>query len=604
MNGKGRALQFRALQFSALGALAILLLAGCGAEDGPSRETATAAASSTTVGAASTGPALTGPIFIDQAAELGIDFRHDPALSGDLLMPEIQGAGAALVDLDADGDLDLLLVQSRPAAEAGAVNGGSRLYRNLLQETGTLAFEDITAASGLHTRCYGSGVVAGDIDNDGAVDLYIFCADSNELWRNDGSGVFEEIGQASNTNDSAWTTNANLFDFDRDGLLDLYIGNYVDYAPATRRQCRTPAGIPDYCGPLTHTPAPDRLLRNLGAGRFEDVTASSGIASIGHAPSLGSVAADFNADGWQDLYVANDAYSNRLWINQQNGHFVDTALPAGAALNAEGQPEGSMGVDAGDYDGDGDDDLFMVHLADEKATLYAAVGNGQFEDRSLMSGVAALTRGHTGFGTAWIDYDNDGWLDLLIVNGRVSMAGESRASADPFPYAQRMLLLRNDGNSRFNDVSLQAGAVFALERVGRGAAFGDLDNDGDMDAVVSNANAAPFVLINQLGQSQNWLGVRLTVHGRDAYGARAGLLLSDGRTLWRRLRVDGSYAAANDPRILFGYPREVQARALTIVWPDGSRTELPTQLPTELPIQLTGQQLHERHYSEIRQEQP
>jgi len=566
-------------QYTTLGAL-VMLLAGCGSEDSTSQKPATAAASTPTA----------GPIFIERAAELGIDFQHDPLLSGELLMPEVLGAGAALVDIDADGDLDLLLVQSRPMAADGSEGGGSRLYRNLLHETGALAFEDITSASGLNTHCYGTGVVAGDIDNDGAVDLYILCADANELWRNDGSGVFEEIGEASGTADPAWTTNANFFDFDRDGLLDLYIGNYLDYAPATRRPCRTPTGVPDYCGPLTHNPAPDRLLRNLGEARFGDVTANSGIASAGHAPSLGSVAADFNADGWQDLYIANDAYPNRLWINQQNGRFTDTALLAGAALNTEGQPEGSMGVDAGDYDGDGDDDLFMVHLADEKATLYSAAGNGQFEDRSLMSGLAALTRGYTGFGTAWIDYDNDGWLDLLIVNGRVRMEPAASTSSDPFPYAQQMLLLRNGGDSRFTDVGTQGGPAFGLERVGRGAAFGDLDNDGDIDVVVNNANAAPFVLINQIGQLQSWLGLRLSEHGRDAHGARAGLLLSDGRTLWRRLRVDGSYASANDPRILFGYPRELRAQSLTIIWPDGERTELPAE------------ELREGHYSAIERE--
>lgn len=514
------------------------------------------------------------PVFLDQTAELGIDFQHDPVLAGEMLMTEILGAGAALVDIDNDGDLDLLLVQSRPLAADRGAGGGSRLYRNLLIESGELRFEDITGVSGLQTGCYGTGVAAADIDNDGLVDLYILCDGPNELWHNQGERRFVEIGAASGTADPAWTTSASFFDIDADGLLDLYVGNYLDYAPATRRPCRTTAGIPDYCGPLTHPPAPDRLLRNLGGGRFEDISAPSGIATSAHAPALGAVAADYNGDGRQDLYVANDAWPNHLWINQGDGRFADQALLAGVAVNTDGQAEGSMGVDAGDYDGDGSDDLFMVHLADEKATLYAASGPGVFEDRTLASGLAALTRGHTGFGTAWIDFDHDGWLDLLIVNGRVRMEANAPTGDDPFPYAQRMLLLRNDGDGRFVDAGAQGGPAFALERVGRGAAFGDLDNDGDVDVVVNNANAAPFVLINQIGQGQGWLGLRLREQGRDAHGARAGLALSDGRVLWRRVRVDGSYASANDPRIQFGFPPSLSVQGLTIQWADGSRSQL------------------------------
>jgi hypothetical protein len=510
-------------------------------------------------------------IFIDRAGELGIDFQHDPVLGGELLMTEILGAGAALVDIDNDGDLDLLLIQSRPGADE--TSGGSKLYRNQLIESGELHFADITAESGLRTGCYGTGVAAADIDNDGLVDLYILCDGPNELWHNQG-GRFVEIGVASGTADPAWSTSASFFDVDGDGLLDLYIGNYLDYPPATRRPCRTSAGIPDYCGPLTHPPAPDRLLRNLGGVRFADISAFSGIAASAHAPALGAVAADYNGDGRQDLYIANDALPNHLWINQGDGRFADQALLAGVAVNTDGQAEGSMGVDAGDYDGDGDDDLFMVHLADEKATLYAASGAGVFEDRSLASGLAALTRGHTGFGTAWIDVDHDGWLDLLIVNGRVRMDAKSAVGDEAFPYAQKMLLLRNQGSGQFADVSTRGGPAFALERVGRGAAFGDLDNDGDVDVVVNNANAAPFVLINQIGQDQGWLGVDLREYGRSAHGARAGLALSDGRVLWRRVRVDGSYASANDSRIQFGYPAELRPEGLTVVWADGSRSEL------------------------------
>lgn len=487
-------------------------------------------------------------------------------------MPEILGAGAALFDADGDGDLDLLLVQSQvDGQEAASAASGSRLYRNQLTEKGALSFADVTLESGLHTRCYGTGVTAADFDNDGDVDLYLTCWGANELWRNEGGLRFVEVAAETGSADPAWTGTAAFFDYDRDGWLDLYVGNYLEYSPAIHKDCHAASGQLDYCGPLTHQPAPDRLLHNEGGQRFIDVSGASGIASGAHAPALGVVAADFNGDGRLDLYVANDAYPNHLWIDQGKGQFVDEALLAGAAVNVDGQPEASMGVDAGDYDGDGDDDLIMVHLAEEKATLYAAAGAGIFEDRTLPSGLGQISRGYTGFGAAWIDYDNDGWLDFMVVNGRVRMDPAQTARAADFPYAQHMLLLRNQGDGRLSDVTAVSGPVFAEERVSRGAAFGDLDNDGDLDVVVNNANDRPFVLINQIGQDQPWLGVRLLEHGRDAQGARAILTRGDGRRLARRVRVDGSYASANDPRLQFALGAGKPVGQLDVTWADGTR---------------------------------
>jgi len=490
-------------------------------------------------------------------------------------MPEILGAGAAVFDGDGDGDLEVLLVQSRGADASTSATGGSRLYRNLLLESGQLHFEDVTTQSGLRTRCYGTGVTAGDFDNDGDVDLYLTCWGANELWRNEGGLRFVEVGAETAADDPAWTGTAAFFDYDRDGWLDLYVGNYLEYAPAIHKDCHAASGQLDYCGPLTHQPAPDRLLHNEGGKRFVDVSGASGIASGAHAPALGVVADDFNKDGLLDLYVANDAYPNGLWMNQGQGQFVDEALLAGAAVNVDGQPEASMGVDAGDYDGDGDDDLIMVHLADEKATLYASMGKAVFEDRTLSSGLGQITRGYTGFGAAWIDYDNDGWLDFMVVNGRVRMDPAQTARAVDFPYQQHMLLLRNQGEGRLSEVTAVSGPVFAEERVSRGAAFGDLDNDGDLDVVVNNANDQPFVLINQIGQEQPWLGVRLLEQGRDAQGARATLTRGDGRRLTRRVRVDGSYASANDPRLQFALGAGAPSGKLEVVWADGQHEQFP-----------------------------
>ena len=540
---------------------------GCGFEPGPPGD-----------------PEPQGPsaaeIFTDAAPDLGLDFTHFNGMSGRRYLAEIIGPGGALLDYDADGDLDAYLVQGATIGEGGEEEATSpsagarsdRLFRNHLEEGGHLRFSDATAAAGIAADGYGMGVAAGDFTNDGLPDLYVTNFGANQMLRNNGDGTFTDVTLAAAADDRRWSTSAAFVDYDVDGWLDLYVGNYVDFSPAVHKSCYSPAGVEDYCGPLTYQPYPDRLLRNRGDGTFEDVSAFSRITTE-YGGALGVIAADFSGDGWPDIYVANDGMANQLWINRGDGRFDNQALMSGTAFNAQGIPEGSMGIDAGDMDGDGDDDLFMTHLAEETNTLYRNQGGAFFEDDTIEAGLGAPSRGFTGFGTAYLDYDNDGWLDLLAVNGAVRVIETLVQAGDPLPLHQTNQLFRNRGKGRFEEVSSAAGAVFALSEVSRGAAFGDVDNDGDTDVLVLNNSGPARLLVNNVGQRNAYLGLRL-VGGegeRDQFGARVGCTLGDGRTLWRRVRADGSYCSSNDPRVLFGLGAAATVRHLDVLWPDGTR---------------------------------
>ena len=526
--------------------------------------------------------------FVDRAADAGLGFVHLNGMSGAHYFPEVMPPGAGLLDFDNDGDLDVFLPQGRMlgvATRAGqgttttTAPSGGRLFRNDLavdaDGTRTLRFTDLTDRSGIRTTAYGMGVAAGDIDNDGWTDLYLTNFGVNQLYRNNHDGTFTDISQRSGTDADGFSSSAAFLDYDRDGRLDLYVAQYVRYTIASDRMCTDLAGVRGYCPPQVYTAAPDRLYHNRGDGRFEDVTER---ALVGHSfgRGLGVVTADFNGDGWTDIYVANDGGENLLWINLHNGSFRDDALTAGVAVTGDGHAEASMGVDAGDFDNDGDEDLFMTELNGEGSNLYVNDGKGVFDDRSAASGVGPMSLQFTGFGTAWFDFDNDGWLDLLSVNGRVQ-AAEGRA-AEPFPMHQPKLLFRNLRNGRFEDVSSQAGAIFQQPEVGRGAAFGDVDNDGDEDVIVANDAGPAQLLINTLGgrsgANAHWIGLRLvgTAGRRDMPGARVEIVRDGVASLWRRVRADGSYASANDPRVLVGLGESRELPRVRVHWPDG-RTE-------------------------------
>jgi hypothetical protein len=515
------------------------------------------------------------PIFVDANTESGLDFVHVNGMNGGYLFPEIQGPGVALFDYDNDGDLDVYLVQGGYLEDTGTSDRPTtrlidRLYRNdlVVSADGSrhVRLHDVTVAAGLDASRYGMGVTTGDYDNDGDIDLYLSNFGDNQLWRNNGDGTFSEVGEESGTGDSRWSHSAVFVDIDRDGWLDLLVVNYVDFRLGNRKACSDATGAMDYCGPFAHAPVPDRLYRNLGDGRFEDISAKSGLRQPGSG--LGVVSGDFNQDGWPDLYVANDAMPNHLWINQGDGRFLDDALMLGTAVNSEGQPEASMGVVAGDVDGDGDEDLFMTHLREETNTLYVNDGNGGFREKSIASGLAAASRGFTGFGAALLDFDLDGWLDVVVVNGAVRAVQSESQRRRAFPYGQPNQLFRNQ-DGHYIEISDQV-PVLAFEESSRGLAAGDIDNDGDPDLIIANANGPARLLLNTHRDAE-WLGLRLIgKSGRDAIGASVTLRRADGRPMFRRVRVGGSYLSAGDPRLLFGLAGNAAITGLAVAWPDGS----------------------------------
>ena len=541
--------------------------------------------------------------FEDATEEAGLDFTHVNGMSGEMYFNEMVGAGVALFDYDNDGDLDVYLVQGHilgPDVEQGdasfepGLQGPlrDRLYRNDTETAprGSMQLTDVTETSGIDARGYGMGVAAGDYDNDGWVDLYVLNYGPNQLWRNNGDGTFTDVTARAGADDARWSVSGSFLDYDRDGWLDLYIGNYVNYSVANNVECFN--NIRTYCGPDGFVPVPDRLFRNRGDGTFEDTTAASQIGRE-YGPALGVATADLDGNGWIDIYVANDLSENRSWMNQGDGTCVNTAQFNGSAYNDVGDAEASMGVDAGDFDGDGDDDLFVSHLITQTNTLYVNDGNGLFEDRSTRTGLGPPSLAFTGFGTAWFDYDNDGWLDIFVANGAVDLIPRLVQAGDPYPLHQTNQLFRNLGGGRFTEVSSSSGPVFELSEVSRGSAFGDIDNDGDVDIVLTNNNGPARLLLNAVGNQQHWVGLRLVdpATNRDMLGTRVAVIPVGGTPSWRRVRSDGSYASANDPRVLFGLGTNSEIEGVQAIWPDGT-LETWTSVQTDQWVTLsrgTGQ---------------
>jgi len=527
-----------------------------------------------------------GSPFIDITAASGLDFVHFNGMSGELYYAEMMGSGAALFDYDNDGDLDIYLVQGAMLGAGKKISAATfppqhelpltdRLYRNDSGDDGSdlVRFTDVTKAAGILASAYGMGVATGDFDNDGHIDLYISNFGPNQLLHNNGDGTFTDVTAAAGVGDSAWSVSSSFFDYDGDGLLDIYVGNYVDYTIAGNKPCRSTTSARDYCSPKVYRPQADTLFRNLGDGSFADVSRATGIREVSGG-ALGVVAADFNGDMAVDIYVANDGVPNQLWINDGEGRFHDEAYLSGVAVNMDGAPEASMGVAVADFDGDGDMDLLMTHLARETNTLYVNDGSGWFEDRTATAGLAGASFAYTGFGTVWLDFENDGWLDLFVANGAVTRNQELVDRGDPYPLGQKNQLFVNFGNARFKLFEFADGPVFGMAEVSRGVASGDIDNDGDIDLLVMN-NAGPArLLLNQAGNHAGWIGFRLTdADGRvDQLGALVSLSDSVGNVRLGRTATDGSYASASDPRLVFGLGKKESARyRVDVVWPDRQR---------------------------------
>jgi len=525
-------------------------------------------------------------LFTDISKESGLDFIHFNGMSGELYFPEMTGQGGGFVDYDNDGDLDVFLIQGRMIGPGKKLQDAlfppqksypkDRLFRNdlTINENGErhIRFVDVTEQSGILGDDYGMGVISGDFNNDGWPDLYVTNYGPNIMWFNNGDGTFYNATGKTGTHDNLWGSSAAVFDFDRDGWLDLYVANYVYFDLGENKKCFASNSRRDYCGPSAFVSQRDRMFHNKGDGTFEDMTDK---VLIDYQPGsgLGVISMDVNGDGWMDFYVANDGQANQLWINQKGTSFIDDALFSGSAVNQNGQAEASMGIGAGDFDRDGDDDLIMTHIMGETNTLYANDGLGLFEDRTIATGLSSVSFPFTSFGINWIDYDNDGWLDLLIANGAVLEIEKLALEGDPYPIHQPNQLFKNEKGKRFSNVSHLAGDDFNISEVSRGAALGDVDNDGDMDALICNNNGHVRLMRNNTGNQNNWLGLRL-VHpenGRDMLGTRVILKRKGKEVLLRQVRTDGSYCSMNDPRILFGLDSSEKADTVDINWPDGTR---------------------------------
>jgi hypothetical protein len=483
-------------------------------------------------------------------------------------MPEIMGAGAALLDYDGDGDLDLYLVNG--ARHGDVPDSGpppvNRLYRR--EADGT--YTDATERSGLGDPGFGMGVAVGDYDNDGDPDIYVANYGPDRLYRNDGDGTFSDASTIAGIDNSRWACSAAFFDADADGDLDLFVANYVRYPKP--RVCTSDAGHDEYCGPLASPPTPDVLYRNDGDGTFTDMSVPSGIASA-QGRGLGVICEDLDGDTLIDIYVANDGEANFLWINRGDGTFLESAVMAGAAISRSGSPEASMGVAAGDVDGDGDLDLFMSHLVRETNTLYRNDGAGNFDDVTAAAGLAAASLRYTGFGTVFLDIEHDGDLDVAVVNGRVTANTAVAATDDTSPlapYAEPNLLFLNDGAGRFSDASDTAADLCRPIEVSRGLVAGDLDDDGDLDLVMTNCEGPARVLHNETPKQGHWLIVRAleNVGPRDAYGASVTVVAGE-RRFRRSVNPCSSYASSNDPRAHFGLGAAERYDAVEVRWADG-----------------------------------
>ena len=507
------------------------------------------------------------PWFADVTEEVGLDFVHDPGPVGRYFMPQIMGSGAALFDCDGDGLLDIYLVQN-----GGPKGAKNRLYRQLPGGK----FKDVSAGSGLDVAGYGMGVAVGDVNNDGRPDVLVTEFGRLRLFLNRGNGKFEDITRKAGLDSPAWGTSAAFFDYNRDGWLDLVVVNYVDYNPSA--DCADAAGRRDYCHPGRFRGSPARLYRNRKEDppRFEDVTVKAGLAGL-PGPGLGVVCADFNGDGWPDIFVANDAQANRLWINRKGERFVDEALDRGVAYNEMGQPQANMGVALADLDGDGLADLFVTHLTEETHTLWAQRVPGLFRDRTTASGLARTRWRGTGFGTAAADFDLDGAPDLAVVNGRVARGGRGGApgpavSAASFwaAYEERNQLFANDGRGQFRDVSPFNAAFCGRPDVARGLCCGDVNGDGALDLLVTCVAGRARLYRNVAPRRGHWLLVRALDPDlkRDAYGAR--VTVRAGGKRWVGLINPGqSYLSSHDPRAHFGLGAAARVEGIRVHWPDG-----------------------------------
>jgi hypothetical protein len=518
--------------------------------------------------------------FSDITREAGIDFRHVNGASPDKHLVETMGSGGLFLDFDNDGWLDIFLVDGGSLADPAVARlARHRLYRN----RGNATFEDVSGRSGIVQSDYGMGACAGDVDNDGWIDLYVTSFGPNALYRNRGDGTFVDVTRPAGVGTAVWSAGCAFADLDKDGDLDLFVVNYVD---ADRRRSpfcgNAKLGTRFYCHPLNFSPLAGTLYRNNGRGVFADVSARAGIAAH-RGNGLGVVITDYDEDGWPDVFVANDSVPNFLFRNGGNGRFLESALLAGVAVATDGQARAGMGIDAADYDGDGRPDVVITNLDFETHSLYRSLGDGLFAHATGESGIGPATLPFVGFGAAFLDVDNDTRLDLVIANGHImDNAPQFRSGA---VHAQRKLLFRNTGGRRFLEIGRTAGPGFALEKVGRGLATGDIDNDGDLDLLVTNNGQSADLLRNDGGRA-NALLVRAIGRqtNRDAIGARIRVI-AGGKSQIRDIRAGSSYLSQNDLRQHFGLGAATMADRIEVTWPTG-KVDVASGVPANQIVTL------------------
>ncbi|MCY4128533.1 MAG: CRTAC1 family protein [Gammaproteobacteria bacterium] len=502
-------------------------------------------------------------IFRDVTDSSDLDFAHQNGEHGVLWLAEILGSGVGVLDVDDDGLLDIWAIQGGPLLKRQGALPSDQIFKNVTREEG-LRFRPITAQASVNATRYGMGIATGDVDRDGDVDVFLANFGQNELWINRGNGSFDERSVAHGLVGEEWSITGSFVDVNRDGLLDLYVVNYVGFTTATHKECLGISLRPDYCAPSAYAPTPDQLYLNIGDGIFQDESKSSNIDSNAGG-GLGVISADFDADGLIDLYVANDPTANFLWRNLGLGRFIDIALVTGSAVNGDGKSEASMGIDARDFDHDCDTDLFMTNLTAETNTLFRNSGKGWFIDATNQAKLGASSYPYTGFGTGWVDIDLDGDLDLFAANGAVSFLANEDRSSEEFPLGQRNQLWVNTGQGQF--VEVLDDEIVVAEETSRGVAFADLDNDGDPDILVANNSGPLRVFENVTSSTNNWIG--LTVKDQHSYAYHAKINIVGESCVSRVVRTDGSYASANDPRVVFGLGKTTSKPRINIAWSDG-----------------------------------
>jgi hypothetical protein len=504
------------------------------------------------------------PQFVDITRQAGIAFQHTNGASPDKHLVETMGSGGLFFDYDDDGWIDVFLVDGGSLADpAVARRARHRLYHN----RGNGTFEDVTERSGIQHREYGMGACAGDVDGDGRRDLYVTSFGANALYRNRGDGTFADITNTARVGDARWSASCAFADLDADGDLDLWVTNYLDADRTRTPFCSEGAGVRFYCHPLKFPPLPNVLYRNDGNGVFTDVSAASGVGSL-RSNGMGVVIVDFDDDGRPDVFVANDSLPNFLFRNTGGMRFTEIGLAAGVALASDGKARAGMGIDAADYDGDGRVDLVITNLDFQMHTMHRGLDRGLFAYTSVESGIGPPTLPFVGFGTVFLDFDNDARLDLAIANGHVlDNAPAFRSGAT---YAQRKLLFRNTSSRRFAEIGRMTGAPFSAVKVGRGLAAGDIDNDGDLDLLVTNNGQPAELLRNDGGNRGHALLIRLigSRGNRDAIGARVRVTTGAG-TQTRHVKAGSSYLSQNDVRVHVGIGAATRADRVEVRWPDG-----------------------------------